>query len=169
MANINVDINRRIDELGLNANSYKLNKSTPPHEIIDWAAGNPDVKPTDAELLAGQESLAEIERKTAELKAIDDAEAAAVAAGYEYTHDGKTLVFELSAEYAASINVLEKTSSSTNPNTDLEVSGINKITGWPDIFSFTPQELKEFTEAYERYGALKKRDLNRARKAAGDS
>ncbi len=45
-----MDINYLIDYLKLNPNTYRLNKSDPPHEIIYWAESNPDPQPTDAEL-----------------------------------------------------------------------------------------------------------------------
>jgi len=51
-----MDINICIDQLGLNANRYKLNQSNPPHEIIDWKADNPDSQPTQAELEAAWSS-----------------------------------------------------------------------------------------------------------------
>jgi hypothetical protein len=43
-----MDINHCIDHLGLNRNSYSLNKSNPPHEFIRW--GGPDPQPTQEEL-----------------------------------------------------------------------------------------------------------------------
>ena len=45
-----MDINRCIDELGLNANRYRLNQSNTPHEIIEWDDAIPDTQPTQAEL-----------------------------------------------------------------------------------------------------------------------
>ena len=43
-----MDINLCIDKLGLNANTYRLNKSDPPHEFIEWTGSDP--QPTQAEL-----------------------------------------------------------------------------------------------------------------------
>ena len=43
-----MDINHCIDHLGLNRNSYSLNKSNPPHEFIRW--NGPDPRPTQEEL-----------------------------------------------------------------------------------------------------------------------
>jgi hypothetical protein len=43
-----MDINHCIDHLGLNRNSYGLNKSNPPHEFIRW--DGPDPQPTQEEL-----------------------------------------------------------------------------------------------------------------------
>ena len=43
-----MDINLCIDYLGLNRNTYSLNKSDPPHEIIAW--DGPDPQPTQEEL-----------------------------------------------------------------------------------------------------------------------
>lgn len=43
-----MDINLAIDYLGLNANTYKLTQSVPPHTIVEWSG--PDAQPTDAEL-----------------------------------------------------------------------------------------------------------------------
>ena len=45
-----MDINVAIDHLGLNANSYKLSQSVPPHSIVSW--DGPDAEPTEAELQA---------------------------------------------------------------------------------------------------------------------
>ena len=45
-----LDINLCIDYLNLNANRYRLNKSDPPHEFIEWDASNPDPQPTEAAL-----------------------------------------------------------------------------------------------------------------------
>jgi hypothetical protein len=45
-----MDINLAIDRLGLNANSYKLTQSTPPHSIVEW--NGPDPQPTEAQLQA---------------------------------------------------------------------------------------------------------------------
>ena len=43
-----MDINIAIDQLGLNANSYKLTQSVPPHTIVEW--NGPDSQPTETEL-----------------------------------------------------------------------------------------------------------------------
>ena len=43
-----MDINRCIDNLGLNRNSYRLTQSNPPHEFISW--DGPDPQPTQEEL-----------------------------------------------------------------------------------------------------------------------
>jgi hypothetical protein len=43
-----MDINLCIDHLGLNRNTYRLNKSDPPHEFIAW--DGPDPQPTQEEL-----------------------------------------------------------------------------------------------------------------------
>ena len=43
-----MDVNICIDKLGLNANTYKLDQSNPPHSITEWT-GN-DTQPTQAEL-----------------------------------------------------------------------------------------------------------------------
>jgi len=43
-----MDINICIDKLGLNANTYKLDQSNPPHSITEWTGD--DTQPTQAEL-----------------------------------------------------------------------------------------------------------------------
>ena len=43
-----MDINICIDRLGLNANTYKLNQSNPPHSITEWTGD--DTQPTQTEL-----------------------------------------------------------------------------------------------------------------------
>ena len=43
-----MDINHCIGHLGLNRNTYRLNKSDPPHEFISW--DGPDSQPTQEEL-----------------------------------------------------------------------------------------------------------------------
>lgn len=43
-----MDIHLCIDHLGINRNSYGLNQSNPPHEIIRW--DGPATQPTQAEL-----------------------------------------------------------------------------------------------------------------------
>ena len=45
-----MDINYCIDYLELNANSYKLDQSNPPHKITYWDNANPDTQPTASEL-----------------------------------------------------------------------------------------------------------------------
>jgi len=47
-----MDINICIDRLGLNANTYKLNQSNPPHNFTYWPDSNPDTQPTQEELEA---------------------------------------------------------------------------------------------------------------------
>ena len=42
-----MDINICIDRLGLNANTYKLSQSNPPHSITEWTGS--DAQPTQAE------------------------------------------------------------------------------------------------------------------------
>lgn len=37
-----MDINQCIDKLGLNANTYKLDKSDPPHRITEWTGSDPE-------------------------------------------------------------------------------------------------------------------------------
>jgi hypothetical protein len=79
-----MDINIAIDHLGLNANSYKLTQSVPPHSIVEW--NGPDAQPTEAELQAAYDAAivnvawkalrAERDRRLAEtdwvtLKALD--------------------------------------------------------------------------------------------------
>ena len=49
-----MDINIAIDHLGLNANSYKLTQSLPPHSIVEW--NGPDAQPTEAELQAAYDA-----------------------------------------------------------------------------------------------------------------
>jgi hypothetical protein len=43
-----MDINQCIDKLGLNANTYRLDKSDPPHKFIEWTGSDP--QPTQSEL-----------------------------------------------------------------------------------------------------------------------
>jgi len=43
-----MDINICINKLGLNANTYKLNQSNPPHSITEWTGD--DTQPTQSEL-----------------------------------------------------------------------------------------------------------------------
>jgi len=45
-----MDINICVDRLGLNANTYRLTQSPPPHEIIEWLG--PDPEPIQEELQA---------------------------------------------------------------------------------------------------------------------
>ena len=51
-----MDINLCIDKLGLNANTYRLDKSDPPHKFIEWTGSDP--QPSQAEL---ETAWAEIE------------------------------------------------------------------------------------------------------------
>ena len=48
--NSDTDIYLAIDQLGLNGNSYALDQSVPPHQIIKWDSDNSDSQPTDDEL-----------------------------------------------------------------------------------------------------------------------
>ena len=54
-----MDINVAIDHLGLNANSYKLSQSVPPHSIVSW--DGPDAEPTEAELQAAYDAAVSVE------------------------------------------------------------------------------------------------------------
>ena len=45
-----MDVNLCIDRLGLNRNSYKVNRNPPPNFITEWDENNPDSQPTDLEL-----------------------------------------------------------------------------------------------------------------------
>ena len=54
-----MDINLAIDHLGLNANSYKLTQSVPPHSIVEW--NGPDAQPTEAELQAAYDAAVSVE------------------------------------------------------------------------------------------------------------
>ena len=54
-----MDINLAIDHLGLNANSYKLTQSVPPHSIVEW--NGPDAQPTEAELQAAYNAAVSVE------------------------------------------------------------------------------------------------------------
>mgnify|MGYP002697919315 CR=1 FL=1 len=54
-----MDINIAIDHLGLNANSYKLTQSVPPHSIVEW--NGPDPQPTEAELQAAYDAAVSVE------------------------------------------------------------------------------------------------------------
>jgi len=66
-----MDINIAIDHLGLNANSYRLTQTVPPHSIIEW--DGPDAQPTEAELQAAYDaavvslSLADLRSKRNQL------------------------------------------------------------------------------------------------------
>lgn len=51
-----MDINLCVDHLGLNKNTYRLTRSAPPHEFIEW--DGPDPQPTQAAL---ESAWAEIE------------------------------------------------------------------------------------------------------------
>jgi len=55
-----MDINQCIDQLGLNINTYILDKSDPPHKIIEWTGSDP--QPTQSELETAWEEI-EAERK----------------------------------------------------------------------------------------------------------
>ena len=50
--NSDTDIYLAVEQLGKNANFFKLNQSVPPHEIIFWDSANSDSQPTDDELNA---------------------------------------------------------------------------------------------------------------------
>lgn len=54
-----MDINLAIDYLGLNANTYKLTQSVPPHTIVEWSG--PDAQPTDAELQTAYDAAVVVE------------------------------------------------------------------------------------------------------------
>lgn len=45
-----MDISICVDQLGLNANTYRLTQSPVPHEIVEWLG--PDPEPTMEELQA---------------------------------------------------------------------------------------------------------------------
>jgi len=45
-----MDVNLCIDRLGLNRNSYRVNRNPPPNYITEWDENNPDSQPTDLEL-----------------------------------------------------------------------------------------------------------------------
>jgi len=49
-----MDINIALYHLGLNANSYRLTQSVPPHSIVEW--NGPDAQPTEAELQAAYDA-----------------------------------------------------------------------------------------------------------------
>ena len=51
-----MDMNLCIDHLGLNRNTYRLTRSAPPHEFIEW--NGPDAQPTQTAL---ESAWAEIE------------------------------------------------------------------------------------------------------------
>ena len=54
-----MDINLAIDYLGLNANTYKLTQSVPPHTIVEW--NGPDAQPTEAELQTAYDAAVVVE------------------------------------------------------------------------------------------------------------
>ena len=54
-----MDIYLAIDYLGLNANTYKLTQSVPPHTIVEWSG--PDAQPTDAELQTAYDAAVVVE------------------------------------------------------------------------------------------------------------
>jgi len=56
-----MDIHACIDYLGLNANTYKLNQSVPPHVIVEWNGNDP--QPTDAELEAAWVEVQKLQYK----------------------------------------------------------------------------------------------------------
>lgn len=56
-----MDINLAIDHLGLNANSYKLTQSVPPHSIVEW--NGPDPQPTEAELQAAYDAAVPLSQR----------------------------------------------------------------------------------------------------------
>ena len=62
-----MDINLIIDYLKLNNNSYSLNKSNPPHEIIRW--DGPDPQPTQEELEVAWVEAQQVAEATATAKA----------------------------------------------------------------------------------------------------
>ena len=48
--NSDTDINLALEQLGKNANRYRLDQTPPPHKIIEWDSGNKDSQPSDDEL-----------------------------------------------------------------------------------------------------------------------
>ena len=54
-----MDINLAIGYLGLNANTYKLTQSVPPHTIVEW--NGPDAQPTEAELQTAYDAAVVVE------------------------------------------------------------------------------------------------------------
>tara|TARA_B100001093_G_C26598606_1_gene914856 strand:- start:47 stop:373 length:327 start_codon:yes stop_codon:yes gene_type:complete len=52
--NSTTDIHLAIEQLGLTGkgNTYALDQSVPPHNIIKWDSANPDSQPTDDEINA---------------------------------------------------------------------------------------------------------------------
>jgi hypothetical protein len=71
-----MDINIALYHLGLNANSYRLTQSVPPHSIVEW--NGPDAQPTEAELQAAYDAaiasaaLADLRSKRNQLLAETD-------------------------------------------------------------------------------------------------
>ena len=71
-----MDINLAIEQLGLNANYYKLTQSVPPHSIVEW--NGPDDQPTEGELQAAYDAavsaqaLADLRTKRNQLLAETD-------------------------------------------------------------------------------------------------
>ena len=71
-----MDINIALYHLGLNANSYRLTQSVPPHSIVSW--NGPDPEPTEAELQAAYDAatasaaLADLRSKRNQLLAETD-------------------------------------------------------------------------------------------------
>jgi hypothetical protein len=88
-----MDINHCIDHLGLNRNSYSLNNSNPPHELIRW--DGPDPQPTQEELevawveaqqVASEAAIAKSNRQASvksklEALGLNDAEIASITGG----------------------------------------------------------------------------------------
>jgi len=56
-----MDIHACINYLGLNANTYKLDQSVPPHVIVEWNGDDP--QPTDAELEAAWVEVQKLQYK----------------------------------------------------------------------------------------------------------
>ena len=50
-----MDIAIAIERLGLNANTYRLTQSVPPHELVSWEG--PDPQPTQEELQAAWDAF----------------------------------------------------------------------------------------------------------------
>mgnify|MGYP003129260917 CR=1 FL=1 len=50
--NSDTDINLALLQLGKNVNRYRLDRTPPPHKIIEWDSNNKDTQPTDNELNA---------------------------------------------------------------------------------------------------------------------
>lgn len=52
--NSDVDINIAIGYLGKANNTYRLNQSVPPHDIVSWSG--PDAQPSDSDINASWEN-----------------------------------------------------------------------------------------------------------------